>query len=202
MAYCSLEDVENYLLIEVEESFQAQVESWISDMEEFIEMETGRDFEADTVASDKKYEIVKKDEDEIGRYKESVQDIHIDECIEVDSLEIDDSAVDSDDYITYPANSLPITRIHLTDESGEVFTEGEQNIVVSAKWGYSESPPREIKFACIVLVAGIINNAWSSEGEVSSMTMGRYTVSFKDEKQLKDFEQVKRILEKYKKPTL
>lgn len=198
-AYCELADVESYLLIDIEDSFEAQVKSWIEDMTQYIESETGRIFKADDVASEKKYEIEKYDANAIGRYKESVKDLYIDECIAVSSLKIDGEEIDDDDYISYPANILPITRIHLTDNSGLVFPRGEQNISVDAEWGYSATPPNEIKFACVVLVSGIINNAWSSEGEIESMTLGRYSVNFKEEKQLKDFDSVKRILEKYHK---
>lgn len=37
---------------------------------------------------------------------------------------------------------------------------------------------------------------------MSSVTLGRYTMSFKDDKQLKDFERVTEILTSYTKPSL
>lgn len=199
--YTTVEKIENYLLIDIDEDFVDQVETWIENMSSFIESETGRVFIADTEATTRLFEVVQKKADTIGGYYESTRDLQIDECIEIDSLTIDDDEVDSSYYLTYPMNTLPITRIRLTDDSGMTFTEGEQNIEVSAKWGYSESVPGEIEFACTVLTAGIINNSWSSEGEVSSVTMGTYSLSFKDEKGLKDLESVKQILAKYKKLT-
>jgi len=177
----------------------AQITEWIEVMSEYIEGETSKVFEADALASAKKYEIKQKETDDIGKYVGAVRSLQIDDAVEVDSVSIDDEAVDVGDYLLYPANSLPKTRITLKEDSGLLFTEGEQNIEVSAKWGYSETPPGDIIFACTVLVAGIINNSWSSEGEVKSVSMGAYNLTFKDEKQLTDFDRVEEILAGYQK---
>ena len=45
-----------------------------------------------------------------------------------------------------------------------------------------------------VMVAGIINNAWQSEGEIASMTIGRYSVTYKTKKQMDDFASIEQIL--------
>jgi hypothetical protein len=200
--YTTLAKIENYLLVDVDETFHDQIDEWIENMSEYIELETGRVFEADTEATTRKYEITKKETDTIGKYLGSVKSLQIDDCVEIESIIIDDDEIDGDDYITYPANSTPITRIKLTDDSGLTFSEGEQNIEVSAKWGYSADPPGDIVFACTVLTAGVINNSWSHEGEVKSVSMGSYSLVFKDEQGLKDFERVEQILRKYKKVDL
>jgi len=198
-AYTTIARVQNYLLVTIEASFVAQITEWIEVMSEYIEGETSKVFEADALASAKKYEIKQKETDDIGKYVGAVRSLQIDDAVEVDSVSIDDEAVDVGDYLLYPANSLPKTRITLKEDSGLLFTEGEQNIEVSAKWGYSETPPGDIIFACTVLVAGIINNSWSSEGEVKSVSMGAYNLTFKDEKQLTDFDRVEEILAGYQK---
>ncbi len=197
--YTTQTRIENYLLIDIDETFESQIEEWIEDMTEYIEIETGRIFEADSESTSKLYEVKHSEADVIGQYVKSLKDLYIDEAVEVESVSIDDVAVDSDNYLLYPANTTPKTRIKLTEDSGLTFTQGEQNIEVSAKWGYSVEPPRDIVFACTVLVSGIINYSNTAQGEVKSVSMGTYTMVFKDEKQLNDLDRVKEILEKYKK---
>ena len=48
----------------------------------------------------------------------------------------------------------------------------------------------------------MINNSWSSEGEMKSVTIGRYTMSFKDKKELQDFNRIQDILQTYSKPSI
>lgn len=58
--------------------------------------------------------------------------------------------------------------------------------------------PEDIKYAATILVSGIINYSLNSDGEVASMTVGRYSVSFKNDKQFNDKEQAIEILNSYK----
>jgi len=194
--------------IEIENSFTSQVTVWIQWMTEYVEAQTGRVFEADAANSEKVYEVDLQRSVSVGGYYVSPIELVVDEFVNTSTstikLTIDDDELDSDEFLLYPAtvNELPKTRLVLKKDTGLVFTEGEQNIKVEAKWGYSVAAPGDIKFATIVLVAGMVNNSWSSEGEMSSVTLGRYTMSFKTEKQLGDFERVKEILEIYTKQTV
>jgi hypothetical protein len=74
-------------------------------------------------------------------------------------------------------------------------------VKVTGKWGYSAAAPGPIKQAATILVAGIINYSWNAEGEVQSMTIGRYSVSYKTDSGWKDFERIPNILKSYKKFT-
>lgn len=176
--YTTKSEIENYLLKNIDASFDDQIDNWIGAMESYVEKETGRVFIADESFSTKKYDGDNED------------NLIIDDCIEIDSVTVEDKEVD---YFSYPANSTPITKLILEDD---YFDKGLQNVEVSAKWGYSEEVPDDIKFAVTVLVAGIVNDQ-SGEG-VSSETIGPYSVTYKDKKELSDFENVKKILEKYK----
>jgi hypothetical protein len=160
--YTTRQAVENYLLITIDASFYTQITTWLEQIEKYIDTVTGRNFVADTVASIKKY-------DGDGSNK-----LLIDDCIAVTKVEVDDEELDSEtddpdfpEYYTYPANSLPITR--LESDSG-VFVPGRKIVEVTAKWGYSAAAPADIAFAATVLLAGIINYSNDSEGEVKSMT--------------------------------
>jgi len=50
-------------------------------------------------------------------------------------------------------------------------------------------------------VSGIINYSLNAEGEVSSISVGRYTVSYKDDKQWQDFDRANKMLDMLRKIT-
>lgn len=177
--YTTKEEIENYLLQEIDATMDSQIDGWIEAMENQIDKETGRNFIADTAASERLYD------------GDGDREIFIDDCVEIEKVELDDEEID---YFAYPANETP--KIIIAREYGK-FTRGRQNVAITAKWGYSVAVPADIKFACTVLVAGIINNAADSGGEVKSITMGEYSVAYKDTKQTGDFESIKNILAKY-----
>lgn len=197
--YATIQQIENYLLDTIRADFQPQVLEWIAMMEKYIENYTGRVFIADDTASIRKYETKDRPTNTIGNYLAEAQSLYIDECVSIDELTIDGEVIDTGDYITYPANKLPITRIKLLDDSGLFFTQGEQNIEVEASWGYSVLCPDDISFATSILVAGIINYSGDMEGEVKSETIGTYAVTYKDDKDWQDFTRAKQILDYYKK---
>lgn len=199
--YTTIADIEDYLLIDIIASFEDRVKEWIAMMEKFVEKETGRVFIADTEeeASVKNYQISKELAVMVGRYFETKRSLLIADCVKVLELKIDGIVITPTDYLFYPANELPITRIKLKDDSGLSFASGEQNIEVKAQWGYSVKCPADINFATTVLVAGIINFSGNMEGEVKSESIGSYSVTFKEAKDWQDFERAKEILQQYKK---
>lgn len=193
--YTTRQQIENYLLITIDPSFYNQVDSWIEEIEKYIDNKTSRNFIADTIASAKYY-----DGDNTGK-------LLIDDAVDITELNIggDVMAKDTDplladgDYLLYPANELPITKIVLR---GSYFPEyPKRSVKVTGKWGYSVAVPADITTIATVLVAGIINYSLNADGEVSSETIGRYTVSYKEEKQWQDFERVEGILKYYRKFT-
>ena len=187
--YTNRQQIENYLLTTIDPSFYNQINDWIAQMEIHIDKMTGRNFVADGTASEKVY-------DGDGSF-----DLFIDDAVEVEEVKIDDEILivddsgNADDYYLYPANELPKRRIKTVSQR---FNKGNQNISVSAKWGYSASAPYDIGFAVTILVAGIINYSGDMEGEIKSMSIGRYSVTYKDEKQWQDFERIKDIIKSYK----
>lgn len=188
--YTNTTGIENYILDTIKDYFKPQVEEWIAQMEGFVEKETGRIFIADTVASEKVYD---------GNGKTS---LFVEECIEKPSkLTIDSDEVSGNDFLAYPANELPKSRIKLKDNTGLVFTKDEQNIKVEAKWGYSVDCPADISFAVVVLVAGMINYA-NPENKIKQEKLGDYWISYNDPKGWEDYERAKQILKSYSKITI
>lgn len=177
--YTSKARIVNYLMTSIADTFNEQIDEWIESAESYIEKETGRVFVADEEFSDRKFD---GDGDNF---------LLIDDCIEINLVEVDDGEVE---FLQYPANSLPITMIKL-DKSK--FSRGNQNVTVNAKWGYSEEPPADIILAATILAAGIVSNGINKEGKTQSETVGPYSVTYSDEKGWDDLDQMKNILSKY-----
>jgi hypothetical protein len=193
--YTTRQAIENYLLITIDPSFYTQVDTWIEEIEDYIDQITGRNFKADANASARYYDGGNSSK------------LLIDDAVAITEVKIGDTvmAKDSDplladgDYILYPANRLPITRIQLR---GAYFPSSPLRCVkITGKWGFSVAVPAAIVQAATVLVSGIINYSWNAEGEVKSMSIGRYSVTYKDEKQWQDFDRIKETMALYKKFT-
>lgn len=197
--YTTRQQIENYLLITIDPTFYTQVNSWIEQMEKYIDQVTGRNFVADAVATERLFD------------GNNANIFPLDDCVSITKVEQGDGTISTasinwdiivkdEDYMEYPANhsadSLPISELRAL---GFVFYRGFQNVKVKAKWGYSVTAPTDIITVATILVAGLINYSLNAEGEVKSMSIGRYTVTYKDEKSWQDFDRIKGILEYYKK---
>lgn len=195
--YCSEEDIENYLLTTIDSSFSTQIEEWIGQMEDYIEKKTERVFIADSTASERWFD---------GSGEERM---YLDEFISISGLVIYDSLdkvlytlTEDTHYITIPYNETPKRGLHTKYYNTLGFTyfpSGTKNVKATAKWGYSETVPDLIKFATIVLVAGIVNFSNQSEGEIKSEKIGDYQVTYKDQQQADDFKKAQEIIESFKK---
>jgi len=180
--YTTIDQVENYLLTDIDLSFYHQIEKWIESAEDYIEKETGRVFIADETASIKLY-------DGNG---EGV--LFIDDAVEIVSVKINGKEVE---FYPYPVNKTPITKIAITER----FTKGRQNIEVNAKWGYSKEVPHAIRQVATILVAGMIERGLKPKGDMKSLSLGQYSVTFDDiikDKERETFD----MLKKYKRYSL
>jgi len=190
--YTNKTNIENYTIQTINASFLTQVNAWIEAMELYIDKLTGRNFIADTVATEKVYD------------GDGSIEMVIDDFMSISKLEIgedDDSTrveIESDDYRVYPSNEDPKRKLQLKEG---YFSTGHQNVIVTAKFGYSTTCPADITLAATVLVAGITNFSNKAKGKIRSETIGRYTFTYKDEKGWNDFNRVKEILKSYKKFT-
>ena len=185
--YTTKTALENYILQNIDASFDSQITSWIEAIEAFIDIQTGRNFIADSEASERVFD---------GR---GGLELTIDDTIEITKLEIGETnpvEISSDDYRLYPSNILPKNVIQLKNV---FFTKGFQNITVTAKWGYSATVPSDIKLAATVLLSGITNFSNNAKGKVQSESMGRYSVSYKDEAGWQEYRRILTILKGYKK---
>lgn len=195
--YTNKGNIENYLLIDIDASFDDQVDMWIEDIERFIDTETGRNFIADSEASARLFDGTDSDT------------IVIDDCVEVDTVEIGSDQFGSsfsstENYLTFPANAVlklePIKGIIL---KSDYFGEGTQNQRITAKWGYSVAVPGDIRMVATILVAHIykFGRAGIQDG-VASERIGNYTVSYQNKADADEMRNAMQILGRYKRYSL
>lgn len=163
-----------------------------------IDQITGRNFLADTSATARQF------------CGSGEQDLEIDECVEITKVErgLDDygdskeeiSAGGLSGYYLLPANysakSLPIQQVRLRDR---YWLTGFQNHQITAKWGFSATPPAVIGFATAVLAAGMYNyNRGGSSGNIKSEKIGNYSVTYDNQEGWDALERAREIIETYK----
>lgn len=180
--------VENYLLTNIDSSFDTQIDEWIASVEAYMNKQTDRILLSDGVTRDYYYDVS----------KDCTRKIRLDEFISIDSITDVDSGdeIPADDIYYYPSNAEYINRI----EYPNGFTLGKRKIKVTGVRGrYTEETlPADLKFAATVLLAEIINFGNTSVGEVKSETIGRYGVTYATDGQKVDLKRVQDILWSYR----
>lgn len=193
MLYTDKTALENYLSIAVVDSFESQLEDWISGISRYMDNITNRKLVADVIGSGEDYEERAYD----GNGETYLM---IDDCQEITSVEIGDvygeNLVTTTNYIKFPRYT-PHRRIVLKDYG--IFTSGIQNVVIKGRFGFFNELPKDIKFACTVLVAGIINSQNKGNDVKKSESIGEYSVTYTDDKGVTDYNRAVEILSSYRK---
>lgn len=177
-AYTSREEIENYLTINIDDNFVAQIEKWIEAVSNYVAEVSGREWLAGDTET-KHYN---------GNNKPVLS---ISEAVEVTGLTIGEDVIDLDEVIVYPYNKLPIRRLFLKNG---VFPYGIRNIAVEGKFGANTAIPEDIRFISTVYVAGIILAQTQQEGEVESEKIGNYSVKYTTEAEKNDYRMAKEML--------
>ncbi|HBT75032.1 TPA: hypothetical protein DEB29_03470 [Candidatus Wolfebacteria bacterium] len=198
--YTTKTAIENYILQEIDEVFDGQLNDWIVSVEKIIDNITQRNFVADETASARLYD------------GDGTNELLIDECIAITKVEVgldgygssfqEDIATGADRYFLYPLNfaakGFPASSIVLNARS---FPEGMQNNRITAKWGYSATAPADIQFAATVFVAGILNQSRSGGEQIKTESIGNYSVTYNSDNgndSWGDFQSAQNILQAYK----
>lgn len=182
MKYCSVSDIENYTLTEVADYFEPQVEKWIEGVSRQFDRMANRTLVADPVGSGEDYPVRYFD----GNGKRS---LIVEDLVEVESVEVDDTEIEADPYPKLPPHWK------LTASTG--FPIGEQNVKVTGRFGLFDEVPEDLRFACAVVVAGIIA-AYGLDADVSSEKIGNYAVTYSTEKGASDYEAAKKTVLGYR----
>jgi len=197
--YTTKTEIENYILNTIDDSFNSQIDTWIASVEKVIDNYTGRNFKADNTATARVYD------------GDDTNELIIDECVEISQVEVGEDlygesfvtvpSTGTDKYILYPANhtahNVPIHKIVLTNRD---FLKGKQNQKITAKWGYSTTPPEDIRFAATVFVSGVLNQHRQGGDEIKSESIGSYSVTYNTDNGVNswaDFDKAQKILDQY-----
>jgi len=192
--------IENFLLKNIDSSFDSVLDDWIEGVENTIDLVTGRNFKADTDATTRVFD------------GDGTSKLLIDDAVEITAVGLGNDgyggtfrtvgATGANRYFTEPVNHLahkcPITALVLNSDK---FLIGRQNQQITAKWGFSVAVPADIKRAATVFVAGIINQNSPGASEVKSKRIGDYQVTYNTDKggdAFSDFETAMVALDSYK----
>lgn len=188
--YTTKANIERYLLISIDSSYDSQVENWIDAMSHYINRVTNRNFDAAPAESTKVYD------------GNNTTRLEIDNCYDLNGVTVtnqETSAVTTLSVYEYPSNGTVVDWLetdNITDNE-QYFRKGKQNVSVTAKFGYPATP-NQIEHACTVLVAGIVLAQTNQQGEVKSEKIGDYSVTYKDDQHKNDTEMVMQTLKQYR----
>lgn len=168
--YTTLQLVSDYL----GETITQNIDLYILAVQNYIEQQTNRVFKADLTENTRFFN---------GNDRNILS---IDDCIEITKVEesLDNGATFSEiEYVALPQNyseiEKPITQIGLRNG---FFQSGVGNIKITAKWGYSEIVPDEIKLIATALVSFLVKPA-NAKSSVKGEKIGNYSITYDSEQQ-------------------
>jgi hypothetical protein len=169
-------ELEQYTLKEINNAFDGAIERWTEQMTKYIETYTGREFRIPDEETTRLFDGT------------GTREVIVGDCYDIDGVTIDGAEID---VIAYPANTAQKYKI----TANQTFKRGRQNVAVTAKFGF-EAIPEDVKFACLVLVAGIVNVQVNAHK--SSEKIGNYAVAYSTEAQEADHKQAMQTLQMYR----
>jgi len=183
MQYTTKSKVENYLMIDINASFNATIDAYITAMSTYIDEFCNR--------------TIYRTAETTYKYDGDLTNILlISDVVDITAVTVDGLDITSS-VKKYPANKGYTSRIVLEDS---YFSKGMQNVSVTGIHAMSKTLPSDIEFACTVLVAGAFNSGKASNG--STERIGNYSITYTTEQQKLDFELAKEILNRYKRIAL
>jgi len=180
MIYTDKTAVQNYTLTNIDVTFDTQLTAWITAMSRYMDNYCGCTL-VDTGSSTRLFD------------GNGAEEMKIDDVLSITLVTVDAVTVTP---LAYPANSA---RKYLLSLDNQTFTAGRQNVAVTGIFALFSTLPEDIKFACTVLVAGIVNQSNKQTDGIKSEKVGEYQVTYKDEKERADYARAMSILDTYRK---
>ena len=198
MPYANEGNLENYLTIDVDNSFSSQITDWAEAVDLYIDKYTNRSF-ADSGSEVRYFDGNGGREIDIDIFS-SLSSVQI---LGVTSDDVSHTLTEGkeNDYIIYPYNDNPKYRLILTKTSAvQAWPTSPRRIKITGSWGET-AVPKDIELAATILLAGIVEKGLKG-GTVLSEDLGDYSVTFKNVDDISSVMGVKDILDKYKLYTL
>jgi hypothetical protein len=174
MAYTDKGQIQKYLAVDIDNSFDTQIDNWIQAVTDWIEQWVGFSFETGERA-DRYF-------DGDGSRCQLVDRFYGSMTVEILNTDgsTDQSLTEgqSNDYIAYPLNESYKNEIRLMDAStiGH-FPQRSRSLKVNAKFGHSGTVPQAIQLVATKLVGEIVKEGLKG-GKLSSVQLGDYQASF------------------------
>jgi len=190
MAYTDKSQVEAYIGASLPSSLTAQLNLWCVAIKEWIDNYVGFSFESGA-AADRYF-------DGSGDRELLVDKFYGTPTIStLDSDGIVDLTLDTNYIVSYPLNKTQKDRIRLLPGGTiAVWPSLKYSVKINATWGWSASAPEEIKLAATRMLSKVIDNR--SGGEMTSESLGDYSISYKDIDEAAEVLGVKDILDQYR----
>ena len=197
-------DVQNYLGILIDSSLDGYIDTLIASGQGFIEQYTGREFSVNDVDETRYFD------------GNNLTTLSIDDLRTVTSVVVDGvSLTNNTDYFLLPYRSRdgvktqiqlaqPSTRLNsnsrISSSSPYIFEKAQRNVVITGKFGYSVTAPDPIKMACLGIVGAYLKQNISDKDlkEVSSESLGDYSVSYVKTSEISDKLGLTSVLDLYK----
>ncbi len=194
MAYSDEGKVENYLTIDIDNSFSSQIATWADAVDLYIDKFVGKTF-ADEGEITKNYDGNGRREIDIDNFM-SLTSVEI---LEITGTDTDFTLTEgrANDFITFPYNETPKFRLILTPTASiGSWSKGKNRIKITGRFGET-SVPKDIELAATMLLAGIVEKGLKG-GTIASEDLGDYSVTYKEIDMISSVMGVKEILSKYK----
>lgn len=182
MSYTTKTAVQNYLLTNIDVSFDAQLTEYIAAMSEYIDRQAGYPIYTAT-SSTRTY-------DGNGYGTMLIDPVHTISQVLVDTVQPDVAVL-----LKAPYNSTIKNELIL---KAGVFTLDLANVTVTGVHCLAATLPEQVKWACTVLVAGIVNHVNNQTEGISSEKIGDYAVTYNTAFGRKDFDRVLEIISSYR----
>lgn len=197
MAYTTKAKLEAYIGKTLTSGQNTLFDSWVLAAKNYIENYTGRKFEQEAGAT---------------RYFDGNggNEIIIDDFTAITSLtvlEVDGTTLqllvegDDQDFVTYPYNDTIKYKIILQASSAiGYFPKRHKSVKVVATWNAGTTVPADIELVANMLISGIIASANANGKDVSSESLGDYSISFNNNSNISEDVAgmgVKQILDQY-----
>lgn len=184
-------EIENYLITTIDPSFDTQIGLWISAMQEYIHTLANRKVVADDAESTLIY---------TGN---NAPVLFIDDFHTITEVKVDDVVVADTDYVAKPFN-LPYKNQlkYRSNSSWSGLNEGGIEVTGRAGMYDKDAIPEDLRWACMILVAGIVQSSSNDNKNIQSETIGRYTVSYKTDTQKMDYKNAIEIARSYRRSAI
>jgi len=154
MSYTDKEKVENYLMTEIDDSFDVQMAYWLEAVDRFINNYTGTTFVG---SNETRYYDGNGDREIIIDGFTSVSNVS---TLDQDGSTVDTALTENDDYFVYPLNETVKYKLMLTPDSDiGCFTKGKKRLKVTAVFGTldgDDETPKDIELAATILAGEIV----------------------------------------------